>query len=236
MVAGPTSEAPWDPIIKAAHAAAAAYAFSVFSQTANMPALYLSALLLICLTPGPNVFLSVSCGLQRGVATVGRAVAGIMLASSIFLALSALGVAALLNTSPTLVTLIRGLGALYLIYLGIRLLLVTANTERPVRSVAIGASPLLQGFITHLSNPKAILFWTSILPQFIDTRQPLLEQTLRLGLVGMAIDAVILFGYGAAAAVLRERFMAGNLARWMDRVAGVFFLLIGAWLLLSLAQ
>ncbi len=199
-----------------------------------MNPLYLGAVLLICLTPGPNVFLCISCGLQRGVDAVVQVVAGIAIASTFFLALAALGVAALLQASPAIFGLLRAIGAAYLIYLAARLWLASRATVSLDRRVVISGSPLIQGFVTHVSNPKAILFWTSILPQFIDSHHSVVPQTLRLGVVGMLIDAAILFSYGAAAAILRERLLASGFARWLDRVAAVFFLAVGSWLLWSL--
>lgn len=193
--------------------------------------LFLGALLLVCLAPGPNVFLLVSTGLQRGVPSVLQVVAGIVLASIIFLALSALGVTGLLSRSPSLFTAVRVAGALYLIYLGVRMLWASRTPLVLESRVVAGPHPLLQGFTTHISNPKAILFWTALLPQFIDPRQALAPQTLRLGIVAIVIDAAILSGYGIVAAQLRHRFLTTAFASWLDRIAGAFFVLAGSWLL-----
>jgi threonine/homoserine/homoserine lactone efflux protein len=193
--------------------------------------LYLGALLLVCLTPGPNVFLSLSCGLQRGIPAVLQAVAGIALASGVFLALSVLGITSLISSSPSLFAIVRIGGALYLLYLGAGLLWAS-RTAGPLQGrVAVGGHPLAQGFVTHISNPKAILFWTALLPQFIVPTQPLIAQTLRLGCVGIVIDVCVLSGYGVAAAALRERMLGSGIARGLDLTAGAFFTAIGLWLL-----
>jgi homoserine/homoserine lactone efflux protein len=196
-----------------------------------MFALFLGALLLVCVSPGPNVFLCISTGLQRGAMAVLQVVGGIVVASMIFLALSMAGIVGLLSRSPAVFAAVRVAGALYLIYLGVRMLWASREPLAFESRAQSGPHPLLQGFTTHISNPKAILFWTALLPQFIDPQQSLAPQTLRLGVVAIAVDAAILSSYGVVAAKLRHRFLSTAFASWLDRIAGGFFVLAGAWLL-----
>jgi threonine/homoserine/homoserine lactone efflux protein len=201
--------------------------------------LYLVATLLICLSPGPNVLLMISFGLRDGRPSVLRAVAGVVTASLIFLVVSALGVAAALHASTTLFAAVRYAGAAYLVYLGARLLIAAARAAdvAPPPDAALTAPPqrartsaYWQGLITHLSNPKAIVFWSALLPQFIDTGRAVAPQIVFLGLLGIAMDAVVLTGYGLAAAAARHYAPTQAFTRWIDAAAGSFFVLTGALL------
>lgn len=208
--------------------------------------LYLTATLLICLSPGPNVLLMISFGLRDGRPSVLRAFAGVVSASLLFLVVSALGVAAALHASTTLFAAVRYAGAAYLVYLGVRLLVAAARAS-PARTTAgdgapattgdparaprpAGANAYWQGFVTHLSNPKAILFWSALLPQFLDTGRAVAPQIVFLGLLGIAMDAVVLAGYGLAAAATRHFAPTLAFTRWVDVAAGTFFVLAGALL------
>jgi threonine/homoserine/homoserine lactone efflux protein len=200
--------------------------------------LYLAATLLICLSPGPNVLLMISFGLRDGRPSVLRAVAGVVTASLLFLVVSALGVAAALHASTTLFAAVRYAGAAYLVYLGARLLIAAARAaDVPPAADAVTAPPhrgrtsaYWQGLVTHLSNPKAILFWSALLPQFLDTGRAVAPQIVFLGLLGIAMDAVVLTGYGLAAAAARHYAPTQAFTRWIDAAAGSFFVLTGALL------
>jgi homoserine/homoserine lactone efflux protein len=200
--------------------------------------LYLAATLLICLSPGPNVLLMISFGLRDGRPSVLRAVAGVVTASLLFLVVSALGVAAALHASTTLFAAVRYAGAAYLVYLGGRLLIAAARAaDVPPAADAVTAPPhrarsnaYWQGLVTHLSNPKAILFWSALLPQFLDTGRAVAPQIVFLGLLGIAMDAVVLTGYGLAAAAARHYAPTQAFTRWIDAAAGSFFVLTGALL------
>jgi homoserine/homoserine lactone efflux protein len=213
--------------------------------------LYLAATLLICLAPGPNVLLMISIGLRHGRASALRAVAGVVTASLVFLVVSALGIAAALHASATLFAVVRYAGAAYLVYVGVRLLIaaaratpasgtrVAASSEPPTRlesrycSAPPAAGAYWQGFLTHISNPKAILFWSALLPQFLDPARPVAPQIVLLGLLGIGIDAFVLAGYGLAAAAVRRFAPGRSFTRGVDAVAGGFFLLTGALLALA---
>jgi homoserine/homoserine lactone efflux protein len=222
---------------------------------ASTLAIYLFATLLMCLSPGPNVMLMISLGLRDGSATVLRAVAGIGVASLLFLTVSALGVAAALHASETLFAIVRYAGAAYLVYLGVRLLIAGVKAGRVAdepgpdrasgasgasRSSATASAPATanrgafwQGFVTHLSNPKAVLYWTALLPQFVDPARPIAAQTVTLGLIGIAMDLCILAGYGFAAAGTRHLGVTARYTRWIDLAAGTFFVVAGSMLALS---
>lgn len=202
--------------------------------------LYSAVTLLTCLSPGPNVLLMISTGLRSGSRAALIVVAGIMVASFVYLAVAAGGVIAVVSASPTLFAVIRYAGAAYLIYLGLRLLITalrptvdaTAASGRSLAQPPPGGQIFWQGFATHISNPKAVLFWTAVLPQFIDPTAPVTTQVVTLGLLGMLIDAVVLAAFGLSAAAVRHSLLTAALARWLDLAAGIVFTVLGVMLAL----
>ena len=197
--------------------------------------LFLVATGLMSLSPGPNVLMLLSLGLRDGKTAVLKAVAGIAAASLIFLLVSALGLVAALTASVWLFRAVTLAGAGYLVYLGVRLVLgsgramvVSDLQGRPL------PRPFLQGFVTHLANPKAMLYWSALLPQFLDTGRALAPQVVGMGLAGIALDVVILTAYGLSAAAARRNAVSPRFQRLSCLAGGVFFVCAGV--LLALAQ
>jgi homoserine/homoserine lactone efflux protein len=198
--------------------------------------LFLAATLLMSLSPGPNVLLLVSLGLRDGAAAVLKASAGIAAASAIFLAVSALGLVAAFAASALLFRAVCYAGAAYLVYLGVRMLLGAWRGAAGAQTQVVRPlpRPFLQGFVTHLANPKALLYWSALLPQFLDLKAPLVRQVLGLGVLGIVLDVLVLTGYGLFAAAARRSALPGSLQRAANIAGGTFF--VGAGALLALAQ
>jgi homoserine/homoserine lactone efflux protein len=161
----------------------------------------------LCLTPGPAVLFVVSCGLARG----GRAAlwgnAGILSGNTFYFVLSALGLGATLLASHEVFTIIKYLGAAYLVWLGIRTIRGSGLALRPDAH----AEPTVQrwrmlarGFALQASNPKALMFFVALLPQFIDTHRAIGPQIVILAVTSALIEFLILAGYG---------YFAGRAAR-----------------------
>ncbi len=185
---------------------------------------------LLCLTPGPAVLFVLATALKSGVRASIASALGILSANAIYFTLSATGVGALLLSSYRIFFLVKWVGAAYLVYLGLRSLL-----SRPGHSadsaVAPGTSPagrriLRDGILLQLSNPKAIVFFAALLPQFIDAKGDVTRQVIVLALTSLVIEAVVLLGYGMAAGRALELARQPRYAAWTNRISGT--LLIGA--------
>jgi homoserine/homoserine lactone efflux protein len=183
---------------------------------------------LVALTPGPAVFVAVSQGMKAGFKQSVRGVLGIETTNVFYFALSAFGLGAVLTASATLFQVIKYAGAAYLVFIGVKMLLSKGEAlgagERealPNRSLEL----FWQGLLTQLSNPKAIVYFTALLPQFITPGDRVFVQFLILGILSVAVETPVLLAYGWIAErggeLIPERF-----ASLPDRIAGLF--LIGA--------
>jgi len=185
---------------------------------------------LLCLTPGPAVLLVISQAVKNGSKASLRGAAGILVGNIIYFVLSAFGLGALLISSATLFQVIRWIGAAYLVFVGIRML-VTKERVDVISQDAASTIPSMrlfsQGLLTQLSNPKAIIFFSALLPQFVSPEQSVTEQFAILGLISIAIELIVLSTYGWAAERGRRRFLTGKFSLLSDRIAGGFLVCAG---------
>lgn len=189
----------------------------------------------MCMIPGPAVLLVVSIGLTRSQAESMRVGLGVLAANAFYFLLSATGVGALLAASHEAFMLLKWFGAVYLFWLGARMLFAGSRTRTPrqagVRS-AVEDSPgpghrtLIQGFVTQAANPKALIFFLSLLPQFVNPAAPLLPQITLLAVTSIGIEFVILSAYATLASRAATAAGADRFGPVVERVGGT--LLVGA--------
>ena len=185
--------------------------------------------LVLCLTPGPAVLLIVSQSLKDGLRASLRGALGILAGNTIYFVLSALGLGALLLASATLFNIIRWAGAAYLVVMGLRMLLAKRRSEeadrqnaQPKRSVRLFS----EGLLTQLSNPKAIVFFSALLPQFVSPDGGVVQQFVVLGIISLAVELAVLSSYGWLAERGSKLIHNARFSAVPDRIAGGF--LIGA--------
>jgi threonine/homoserine/homoserine lactone efflux protein len=193
--------------------------------------LFLGVETALSLSPGPAVFYTVSQGMRGALRRTLPAAAGILSANGIYFALSATSLGALIAASARFFSIVKWAGAAYLIYLGLKALLCANSMhgvaldgrlsakQQGLRGVYLGALTL------QLANPKALLFFLALLPQFIDPAFPVVPQMLILAATSMLPEFCILTGYGwlAHRAVhATARFgVTGNMNRLLARIEGV---------------
>jgi homoserine/homoserine lactone efflux protein len=203
----------------------------------------------LSLSPGPAVFYVVSQGV-RGSARAVPATLGILSANAIYFALSATSLGALIAASARFFTIAKWLGAAYLIYLGIKSLRSAASSHSVTLdgTTADGGSAPPQGdrrqvylgaLTLQLSNPKALLFFLALLPQFIDTQRPVAPQMAVLAATSMLPEFCILLTYGwlahRAACASAKFGVTGGMNRWLAWIEG-FGLLGCATLVLKFSR
>ena len=169
----------------------------------------------VVFSPGPAALTVTSLAAANGVRRSLFGIAGIASANAIYFILSATGIASLIIASHTLFTAIKWMGVLYLVYLGL-----TALTSRSgVLRVSRGApetinSIFTKGFIVEFANPKALLYFAAILPQFLNTAAPIAPQIAIMGITTLVLDFVV---YSAYAVIGRGLALSG-VRPWMTKV------------------
>jgi threonine/homoserine/homoserine lactone efflux protein len=202
---------------------------------------FIAAGWLLNLTPGPDVLYIVSSALRSGVRAGIVAALGIVSGCFVHVLAAALGVGALLATSATAFAVLKWLGAAYLLWMGVKLLLARGGSS-VVPAVADRSSTptdlwrvYRQGFLTNVLNPKVALFFLAFVPQFIAPgTEDKVGAFLLLGLLFNLNSLPINFGYAWLAGWASRR--VGTVQRamhWMDRAAGVMFIGFGLKLALS---
>jgi homoserine/homoserine lactone efflux protein len=193
--------------------------------------LFVATEVVLCLIPGPAVLFVIAQALRYGGRHSLWANTGVLAGNAFYFTLSATGLGALVMTSHTLFSVVKWAGALYLVFLGLQLWRAAGAVARDrVRlapeAPAAGAALFGRGFILQAANPKALVFFTALLPQFIDVRQPVAPQVLILGVSSVVVEFFVLAGYGLLAGRATHLAREPRFSRMADRVAGT--LLIGA--------
>ena len=200
--------------------------------------LYVATEAALSLSPGPAVMLVIAYGLARGARRSLWACLGILSANALYFALSASSLGALLVASQTFFLAIKWCGAAYLVYLGLAALLGQPSPITVSKAAARGTSPsaiYFSGLTLQLANPKTLVFFVAILPQFVDPRLPIGAQMLWLAAGSVIPEFFILAGYGFAASRAARLASDSRFARLTDRTAGVLVLAAAA-MVLSVAR
>ncbi|WP_274426340.1 LysE family translocator [Chelativorans sp. YIM 93263] len=187
-------------------------------------ALFVGALAIAYIVPGPDMILLLQTGALRGRQPALVTAIGLGAARGVHVALAALGLAALLRTSPAIFEMVRIVGAAYLVWLGISIL--RAPSLVPDAAAAQESPPddlrraLTRGFLTNLLNPKALLFCSVLLPQFLHPAGgPLAAQFFLLGSVlvatGLVFDTQYALAGNGIGAFLARRPMWQRFQRWL---------------------
>ena len=187
------------------------------------------------LSPGPAVLLSLRNGATLGARAVAWSAFGNVCGVCCLSTAAMLGLGVVLKSSAVLFGLVKIAGALYLFYVGLRHLLghaVIVQTSSVAASRAPPPAALYrEGFLIAATNPKAVLFFTALFPQFIDATQPMLVQFLILTSIFVAISYLTHLGYATLAARAKGALIGPFFSKWLNRIVGVAFMSFGALLL-----
>ncbi len=199
----------------------------------------LAACVVISLTPGAGAINTMTNALAEGWRRAIWGVIGQQIALIVHVAIVAAGVGLIVSRSPVLFNSIRYAGAAYLVYLGVRLILVRTDaaasdddgalTTPRVRESAW--SMVRRGFWVNLLNPKAIVFFLAFMPQFIRLEQPALPQYLIFATTCVVVDVIVMwFGFAAAARPFRRLTSTPTGRRTLNTIFGVLFIAVAALL------
>lgn len=192
-------------------------------------ALFALAALALVVIPGPNVLYittrSVAEGRRSGVVSA----LGVEAGTLVHVAVAAVGLSYLIAASAVAFAVVKYAGAAYLIYLGVRTLLARGDGEPEITAPRGLRRVFMEGLVVNVFNPKVILFFLALLPQFVDRAAGAVPgQIVLLGLVlfslGVLTDMTYALGAGSLGAWLRGR---PSFARRQRYVVGVVYLALG---------
>ena len=189
---------------------------------------YLVATIILSVSPGPGVFSSLSSGLNHGFRMGAWNGVGMQAANFVLICAVSVGLGAMLLASETLFTAVKWIGVAYLVYLGI------VTWRSPPRAFTQEKDGLhtakdifLKGFLVNITNPKGIIFYAAILPQFIDVQRPQAMQYAIFALTTLVVDIVVMAGYTAVASRVLAVMRDPARLRWVNRTLGGAFVAAG---------
>jgi threonine/homoserine/homoserine lactone efflux protein len=196
--------------------------------------LFVVAALVLLLVPGPAVLYVVARSVDQGRPAGLASVLGVGVGSLVHIAFAAVGLSALLASSAAAFSVVKWLGAGYLIWLGLQRLLARDEEEGPVAVEPERLSRIfLQGVVVNVLNPKTALFFLAFLPQFVDpARGAAWTQIVVLGstfvAIGLCTDSSYALLGGTAGDWLRRRSRGASFQRMRRYVPGGVYIALGA--------
>ena len=183
---------------------------------------FLGVMAVMAWTPGPANLFSVANGVQRGPAGAMAGVVGMNAATLVWFGAAALGLGALVIAFPQVFRLISIGGALYVAWLGINALRGAFRTaaDPHAPTIRLGRSALLDGFMVQIANPKAVLFFTAVLPPFLDVSRPAAPQLALFAVATIGMDVLSMSAYGLGGAALARRMSEPGFKRGFALITG----------------
>lgn len=195
------------------------------------PQLYVAfcgVMAVLAVTPGPANLFSIATGMERGRRAVLLAVAGMNGATLVWFGAAALGLGALVTAFPEAFRWIAIAGAVYVGWLGVSsirgALRPPAPSEGSVRAVQTRRPAFVDGFLVQLANPKAVLFFTAVLPPFLDVDRPAAPQLALFAAAVILMDVVTMTTYGFGGAALARRMAEPRFRQGFGVIVGLLLL------------
>ncbi|MEX0603738.1 MAG: LysE family translocator [Marinobacter sp.] len=201
-------------------------------------AAFIPTFVLVSLTPGMCMTLSMSLGMTIGVRRTFWMMAGELVGVGLVAVMAVVGVAAIMLSAPMVFTLFKWAGGLYLMWLGVELWrsrgkLAIPETGESANTLASPLQLATQGFFTAVANPKGWAFFMVLLPPFLDSSRPLAPQLSILVAAILMIELMSLILYAAGGKTLSKLLSNGRNVRLINRLAGTLMMGVGVWLALG---
>jgi threonine/homoserine/homoserine lactone efflux protein len=196
--------------------------------------LFLGVMAVMAVTPGPANVFAIATGIQRGPRAALEGVAGMNAATLVWFGAAALGLATLVKAYPQAFRILAIVGGVYVAWLGLKSLWAGLSSEGKALAVQarMGVSSFRDGFAVQIANPKAILFFTAVLPPFLDPARPAGAQLAAFAAVTIGMDVLAMSGYALAGASLARGFERESFRRGFEIVVGLLLLTAAALILL----
>ena len=197
---------------------------------------FLVTMFVMAITPGPANLFAIATGVAKGKGAALLGVAGMNAATLIWFLAAALGLGALILAFPQFFHVLALLGAAYVAWLGVKSILSgiqgQAGEDHAVSRQS--KSALIDGFTVQIANPKALLFFTAVLPPFIDVQRPLVPQLTMFAVATIGMDLISMSAYGLGGAALANRMAEPRFRRGFSFAVGAL-LITAAGLIISRA-
>ena len=183
---------------------------------------FVVAAMVILVIPGPTIILVISQAVAHGRRSVVPLAGGVVCGDFTAMTLSLCGLGAILAASAAVFNLLKWLGAIYLVYLGIRLWRTDpgqASMMKPVRNES-ARSLFRSAYIVTALNPKGIAFFVAFMPQFINSKAPALAQFMVLGATFLLLAVINAALYAIFAGHLRDTLRQSRVHKWFNRCGG----------------
>lgn len=196
--------------------------------------LYVSIISVLILSPGPSALLCMSSGITLGNKKTIPTILGGAIAALVLMSISAIGLGAILVASETLFFIIKLIGAAYLIYLGWLAWKegsINTNNKNLSHYTPSEHPPSLlfkKGFMVGISNPKDLLFFIALFPNFIHAGAPQIEQYILLASTWFVIDCMSMFIYAGLGSKISPWLSTTNSMRLVNRITGGIFIILGS--------
>ena len=193
-------------------------------------AVFFGVMVVMALTPGPANLFSIANGAARGPRGVVEGVVGMNLASLTWFAAAALGLGALIAAFPAVFKVLAWIGAAYVAWLGVKALWSARrlNAESHLHFAKAARRPFVDGFMVQITNPKALIFFTAVLPPFLDVKRAFLPQLCIFAATTTGLDACTMTGYGLGGAALAVQMSEPRFRRGFSVFVGVLLLAAAA--------
>jgi threonine/homoserine/homoserine lactone efflux protein len=187
---------------------------------------FLGVMAVMAVTPGPANLFAVATGVEKGRASALVGVVGMNAATLVWFGAAALGLGALVKAFPEAFRLIAVLGAAYVAWLGLKALRGAFDTAADTDhfEVSRGRSALIDGFMVQIANPKAVLFFTAVLPPFLDVNRPVAPQLVLFAAAVIGMDMLSMSAYALSGAALSRRMRQPRFRRGFGVFVGVLLL------------
>ena len=189
-------------------------------------AAFLSVMAVMAITPGPANLFAIATGMQKGKAAALVGVAGMNCGTLTWFAAAALGLGALMIAFPQVFHVLTFVGAAYVVWLGVKTISSGAKNEAgpPVITIRPGRSAFMDGYMVQVANPKAVLFFTAVLPPFLDITRPLPAQLAMFAAATIGMDVIAMSAYGLGGAALSERMSRPMFRRYFSWFVGALLI------------
>ncbi|GIU47051.1 threonine transporter RhtB [Shewanella sairae] len=199
-------------------------------------AVFLPTFFFVSITPGMCMTLAMTLGMSIGFRRTMWMMLGELVGVALVAVAAVMGVASIMLNYPDLFSILKWVGGLYLVYIGVNMWRSRGKMAivEGQQTTSVGNLELItQGFVTAIANPKGWAFMVSLLPPFINVEREVAPQLMALVSIILFTELISMMAYAAGGKSLRIFLSRGDNVKWMNRIAGSLMIAVGFWLALG---